>query len=102
MLKLVILQIKNSPQSIKGRLQRVLLEIAPGVFVGRLPVSYMKGIWKKITSTTNCSAVCVVPAKTETGFKIAFHGGKQRCRADNWGIELIQYQKKKDIGNKVK
>lgn len=94
MAKLVVVQIKGAPKSITGKLQRVLLEIAPGTFVGKLPVWYTRKVWAEILET-NCAAICIVPNKSESGFAVATHGEKNRTPIDNFGVFLMQYQKKK-------
>lgn len=94
MAKLVVLQITGAPKSITGKLQRVLFEIAPGTFVGKLPVWYTRLIWTKIIAT-KCSAICIVPNKSESGFAVATHGERNRNPVDNFGMILMQYQSKK-------
>lgn len=94
MSKLVVLQVKGAPKSITGNLQRILYEIAPGTFVGKLPVWYTRSIWTKILAT-NCSAICIVPNKSESGFAVATHGERNRNPVDNYGVILMQYQLKK-------
>lgn len=93
MAKLVVLQITGAPKSITGKLQRVLFEIAPGTFVGKLPVWYTRIIWANILETT-CSAICIVPNRSEAGFAVATHGKRNRNPVDNFGVALMQYQMK--------
>lgn len=93
-MSLVIFQINNVPQSIKGKLLRFLIEVSPGVFAGKLPISHIKIIWEQITKL-DCEAICIVPDKTEIGFKMDFHGKNQTTVSDNFGFNLVKYHKKK-------
>lgn len=93
---LIVLRIKKAPKSLMGRLQRLFLEISPGMFVGRLPSLYFQAVWGKI-ARTNCSAICVISTSCESGFDVRCHGEDQRFPVENMGIKLIQYQGRKPL-----
>ncbi|MDO8728573.1 MAG: type I-E CRISPR-associated endoribonuclease Cas2e [bacterium] len=90
MTSLVVLDIKKAPKSLTGYLQRIMLEIRPGTFVWKLSSRKTKQIWDEIKNT-ECSAICIFAAKTETGFIVASHGQNARQVCDNHGLQLIKY-----------
>lgn len=91
MVNLVVLNIKGAPKSLTGYIQRIMLEIRPGTFVWKLSSKKTRQIWDEIKNT-NCSAVCVSSAKTESGFVVVSHGKNARMIHDNYGLQLVQYQ----------
>lgn len=94
MAKQVVLQIQGAPRSLTGRLQRLLLEVAPGTFVGKLPAPQLATLWEAVTENST-SAIFVLSDKSEFGFSVACHGDRNRKPIDNFGIDLIQYEKHK-------
>jgi CRISPR-associated endoribonuclease Cas2 subtype I-E len=99
MAKLVVIDVAGAPARVTGKLQRLLLEIRPGTFVGRLSSSAIKTVWSIIT-TKDCDAIAVVSAKNEAGFRIATHGKNRRMIVDNHGVQLVEYTRveRKTVG----
>lgn len=88
---LLVLEVSGAPKSLTGHLQRIMLEIRPGTFVWKMSARKTKQIWDEVKST-NCSAICVFAAKTESGFVVASHGQNSRMVYDNHGLPLIKYK----------
>ena len=94
MASLLVIDVLGAKPSLKGRLQRIMLEIRPGSFVGKLPSKAAKSIWDAICKDSK-AAIAVFAAKTEIGFVIATHGENRRKPIDNYGIQLVTYTKNK-------
>jgi CRISPR-associated endoribonuclease Cas2 subtype I-E len=96
MSQIVVIQIKSPPPKISGTLQRVFLELAPGCFAGKIPKPALLDLWEQIQKS-NCTAFCVLGAKTEMGFEVWSTGQGQRKTVDNYGVPLMLYEKKAKI-----
>lgn len=92
----MVFSVSGAPRAVTGRMQRLLLEIAPGIFVGNVPAKTGKALWQKIVEH-DCSAVAVSSAKNEAGYIIASHGENRREPIDNYGVQLIRYRRKQSI-----
>ncbi len=88
--RLVVLDLTNAPQSLIGELQRLMLEIRPGTFVGRLIPRTITEVWEMIEKH-GATAIFVVQSPNEAGFKVGTTGHDRRIPVDNYGIQLIQY-----------
>lgn len=73
-------------------MQRVMMEVAPGVFTGRLPAKVIRAIWAEVIEHS-VSAVAVVSARNEMGIAALTHGQAKRTVVDNYGIPLVSYRK---------
>ena len=91
-MSLVVFVVDSPPQKLRGRLQRLFLELRPGVFVGNIPASVASSVWKAI-SGSDVSAVAVSQGKSESGFRVASVGQSARNVVDNFGIQLVSYTK---------
>lgn len=89
---LVVLDVDSPPAKLRGHLQRFMLEIRPGTFVWKLPSKKVREVWK-LVEDSGCSAICVFQSRNESGFIIATSGKGRRTVVDNFGIQLIAYQK---------
>lgn len=77
-------------------MQRVMMEIAPGVFTGRLPAKVIRAIWAEIIEHST-SAVGIVSARNEMGIAARTHGPAKRSIVDNFGIPLVSYRKETSV-----
>ena len=91
-MSLVIFIVDSPPAKLRGRLQRLFLELRPGVFVGNIPASVSASVWKAICDC-EVVAVAATAGKTESGFRIASVGKNARNTIDNFGIQLVSYTK---------
>jgi len=62
MSKLVVISISKAPAKMKGKLQRLMLEVKPGVFVWKLSAKKVRVLWNEII-TYKCNAFCIFSAK---------------------------------------
>lgn len=92
MSNLVVLQSHDLPSKTKGHVQRILFEIAPGTYAGKVPQKIFLLLWDSIIKI-ECSAICVFSKNNEAGFDILVHGDRNRMPVDNFGIKLMQYKK---------
>lgn len=90
MSRLFVVDVTAAPASLHGKLQRMLLEIRAGTFVGKVPGKVAKALWTAICNE-KCSAIGIFAANNEAGFVIAAHGDNAREIVDNYGISLISY-----------
>lgn len=96
MSRLTIIDVRKIPRKIKGKLQRVMLEIRAGLFVGRIPTKIVRSLWAEIVGTRG-SAVIVTATQNEAGYRVGTHGAAPRQVIDNEGIPLVQYTRKKRV-----
>ncbi len=93
---LMVFSVTGAPKKVTGRMQRLLLEISPGIYVGNISAKIGKAIWNSILEC-ECSAIAVSSAKNEAGFIIASHGKNRREPIDNYGISLVRYRRNDGI-----
>lgn len=93
-MSLVVFVVDSPAPKLRGRLQRLFLELRPGIFVGNVPASVASSVWKAI-SDNDVSAVAVSQGKSESGFRVASIGKNARKVVDNYGIQLVCYEKLK-------
>ena len=91
---LCVISVVSPKASARGRLQRLLLEIHPGTFVGRIPTKVSQEMFDGIKGESQ-SAMLVIASRNESGFVVLTHGDNQRKVVDNFGIPLIAYEKQK-------
>ncbi len=99
-----VIEIDGSSEFIRGTLQRRLLEIRPGLFVGSVPARVRDDIWTFILDDLRraSSALMIYPnAKNESGFSIRTHGDNRRIPVDFGGVWLVQYKKKKLVDSEA-
>lgn len=93
---LVIIDLIGGNAKLIGMLQRRMLEIRSGVFVGSLSKRSIDETWTLVKSSKVTSAAIVFPAKNEIGFQMYEVGSHSYSCVDHYGIPLIQYSK---VGN---
>jgi len=98
MASLCVFVVNGPASSIRGALQRCMLEIAPGVFTGRIPAKVVRALWSEIQERSD-SAVAVVSGRNEMGITVLTHGSAKRTIVDNYGVPLVMYRKAKNNKN---
>ena len=94
MVSLLVISIEKPKSAVRGALQRMLLEVRPGTFVGKIPSKVAKALWVSVCDNST-SAVAIFAARNEAGFVVASHGENRREIVDNFGFPLVAYRKKK-------
>lgn len=75
---------------LRGALTRWLMEIQPGVFVGRLSRRVRERIWAEVlVKVGSGQAVLIFPARTEQGFSVKTAGRDRWTPVDVDGLTLM-------------
>jgi len=91
---MTVIDVTSPPTVIKGYLQRYLLEIRAGLFVGNLPKGVQESLWGSIVKHMRFgSAILVTTARNEAGYTIFTHGKDRRIPRENYGVWLVSYLK---------
>lgn len=89
---MVVVVLSVTPERLRGVLTRWLLEIAPGMYVGRLPARVRDRLWARILSDVGRGrAVMVVLRRGEQGFDIRVHN-HEWDPVDLDGVTLLRRQ----------
>lgn len=82
--------LEDSPLNLRGELTKWLLEVKPGVFVGKLSKTVRDLLWDKITNNYKLyGALMIYSFNNEQGFKFEMYGEPTRSVVDYDGLELI-------------
>lgn len=77
---MVVIVVTACPPGLRGELTRWLLEITPGVFVGRLSARVRDRVWIRVTSGVGTGRAAMAwSARNEQGLDFITHG-------DTWDI----------------
>ncbi|MGK0290816.1 MAG: CRISPR-associated protein Cas2 [bacterium] len=99
---MVVFQVENAPQRLRGTLTAWCLQVRAGLYVGKLSVRTQNEIWAMITGirTKEFSAVLLYSSKNEQGFSIRTFGKNRRNVVNMDGLELVEYMP--DFSSKIK
>ena len=87
---MTVIVMECAPESVRGELTRLFLELKPGVFVGNVNVRIRELLWKRICETDAATgSVMVFSAPNEQGFEMKVFGDPKRKVIDFEGIQLI-------------
>lgn len=88
---MTVLVLTAVPPGLRGHLTRWLLEVAPGVFVGRTTARVRQELWSRVLRYVGEKgrAVIVYPAHTEQGLAFEITGGGW-ATVDSDGVTLIR------------
>ena len=89
---MIVLVLTAVPLGLRGDLSRWLLEVAPGVFTGRVPRRVRDRLWDRVRAgVAGGSAVLVAASgKTEQGYEVMTCGQDRWVPADYDGLTLIR------------
>ena len=89
---MVVVVLSVTPERLRGVLTRWLLEIAPGMYVGRVPARVRDRLWARILSDVGRGrAVMVVLRRGEQGFDVRVHNHEWEP-VDLDGLTLMRRQ----------
>lgn len=89
-----VIDVTSPADRLRGTLQRRLLEVRAGLFVGVLPQRVRDQIWKLILEGYVCQqAIMLYPGNNEAGFLLRTYGEGRRVPVENYGILLVNYKK---------
>ena len=84
-----VLCINQAPPKLSGKLNRFMLEISPGVFLGKPQGKIFRYLWNLVVASGRY-AICFFPKKTEQGFDVKICGDECRQVVKNYdGIHLL-------------
>lgn len=87
---MIVIVVDNAVNSLRGELTRWIIEVKPGVFVGKVSGLVREKLWKKVESTDHNGALMVYSDDTEQGFSMKMCGNPTRSIVDIDGIQLIK------------
>ena len=88
-----VIVMDNAQPGLRGELTRWLLEVKPGVFVGKASASVREKLWEKVRHDADADgALLLYSSDSEQGFRIELHGDPKRTVVDLDGIQLIKIQ----------
>jgi CRISPR-associated protein Cas2 len=90
---MVVVQVENAPEKLRGTLTAWFLQPRAGLYVGTLSGRMRDQIWMMITGIRDVdfSAVMVYPFNNEQGFSMRTFGENRRRIVEMDGLELVEY-----------
>jgi CRISPR-associated protein Cas2 len=88
----IVLVLTAVPPGLRGDLSRWLIEVAPGVFAGRVPRRVRDGLWERVQAGARGGSAVLVAASgsTEQGYEILTCGAGRWVPVDFDGLALIR------------
>jgi CRISPR-associated protein Cas2 len=88
---MVMIVLEKVPVSLRGELTRWLLELSPGVFVGRVSAMVRDKLWEMVRQRVKSGGGLLVHSSDcEQGFVFEICGATKRSVADFEGLSLLQ------------
>lgn len=85
--------LENVPRSLRGELTRWLVEVHPGVFVGRVSAAVRERLWWKVIRGAGVGRCALAYAtNSEQGFALRLHAYNDRHLVDFDGLTLVAVQ----------
>ncbi len=90
---MVVVQVENASDKLRGTLTAWCLEVRAGLYVGKMSARLRDSIWSMITGNWNkeFSAVMIYSSNNEQGFVMRTYGANRRTVVHMDGLELIEY-----------
>lgn len=90
---MIVLSVRAAPPSLEGWLSRWLIEVSPGLFVGKVNAKVRGELWKKVLEEIGGGeAVLAWPSGTDSGVDFALAGSVRRRRVAVDGCPLVQFE----------
>ena len=94
---MVVLMMDNAPVNLRGELTRWLMEVKPGVFVGKISSLVRQRLWERVCSNQGVvGAVILYSMNNEQGFSMEMHGTPYRKVVDINGLQFIAIEGEED------
>lgn len=90
---MTVIILENSSERLRGLLTRWLLEVKPGVFVGKISYTVRVRLWKKVQEEKVMGGLLIYSANTEQGYDIEMFGSLYRSVIDLNGVKVISIRK---------
>ena len=89
---MLVIVVNNAPPRLRGRLAVWLLEIRPGVYIGRYSRKVRDRIWNDVVELIDTGdAVMAWAIRTDQGFDFKTVGENRRIPVNFDGIKLVQF-----------
>ena len=86
---MVVIVVESVSPRLRGHLRRFLVEVATGVYVGRIPARVRERLWDRVVSALGPGRALIVrPAANEQGFVFDLAGWTDRELVDLDGFQL--------------
>lgn len=93
---MVVMILERVPRSLRGELSSWLLEVQPGVFVGKVSALVRDLLWEKCVLRSDGGKCCQIwSTDNEQGFAIRLVGDRTRRVVEMDGLLLIGVRKKR-------
>ena len=88
---MTVIVMDNASEKLRGELTKWLLEVKPGVLVGKTSALVREKLWEKVENDESKSgALLIYNSDNEQGFAIKMTGILKRSVIDLDGIQLIK------------
>ena len=95
---MTVLILENASLGVRGEVTQWLLEVKPGVFVGKISAAVRERLWKKVKENmAEGAALLIYSAQNEQGFQMETCRTPERRVVDMEGIYLIA----RDMGERA-
>lgn len=89
---MLVIVVENAPPRLRGRLAIWLLQVRPGVYVGKYSVRVRDMLWDQVTAgIEDGSAVLAWATSNESGFDLRTHGSNRRIPIELDGACLVSF-----------
>ena len=89
---MLVIAVENVPPRLRGRLAVWLLEVRPGIYVGRYSVKVREMLWQQVEAGVGeGNAVMVWSTPTDSGFDLRTLGPNRRIPVDFDGAKLVSF-----------
>lgn len=87
---MVVMVLERVPRGLRGELTRWLLEVHPGVVVGRASAMVRELLWEKaVTKARKGRCAMAYSTNSEQGFEVRLFGYEDRLVRDFDGLQLV-------------
>lgn len=87
---LTVIVWRNAPAGARGQLTRWMLELEPGVFVGRLSARVREGLWERALEADAGEATLVLACRHGLGFELRQVGIPNWRAVEFDGVQLVR------------
>ena len=90
---MIVIVMDNASEKLRGELTKWLLEVKPGVLVGKTSALVKDKLWEKVERDENMTgAILIYNTDNEQGYAMKMSGIPRRSVIDLDGIQLIKRQ----------
>jgi CRISPR-associated protein Cas2 len=94
---MLMIDLLSSDTLLEGQINRKLLEVRAGLFVGSLSKKQMEILWEAVVKSKPKAALLVYAAKTEIGVSMKATGDSKYQVVNSDGLQLVRYKTVRNI-----